>query len=76
MNGVMSNGVSPVARLNVGSMFSENWTKQAGHHASTWPVLDCESFWIVLPDTREDVSRSPAPNWKMPQQCDGPPITR
>ena len=41
MNGVMSNGFSPVARSNVGSMVSPNCTKQLGHHDSTSPVFDC-----------------------------------
>ena len=76
MNGVMSNGFSPVARSKVGSMFSVNCTKQLGHHASTWPDFDCDSLSIVLLAKRDEVSMSPARNWTTPQQCDGPPITR
>ena len=59
MNGVMSNGFSPVARSNVGSMFSVNCTKQLGHHDSTSPVLDRASLSMVLPANRDDVSASP-----------------
>jgi len=59
MNGVMSNGFSPVARSKVGSMFSLNCTKQLGHQASTSPVFDWASLLIVLPAKRDDVSVSP-----------------
>ena len=75
MNGVMSNGFSPVARSKVGSTVSPNCMKQLGHHASTSPVFDCDSLLMVLLAKRDEVSMSPARSWPMPQQWVGPPIT-
>ena len=54
MNGVMSNGFSPVARSKVGSTVSLNCTTQLGHQASTWPVFDCDSLLMVLAAKRAE----------------------
>ena len=75
MNGVMSNGFSPMARSMVGSTVSPNCMTQLGHHASTCLVFDCVSFWMVLLAKRPSVSMSPARSWLVPQQWVGPPIT-
>ena len=75
MNGVMSNGICPVARSTVGSTVSPNCMTQLGHHASTCPVFDCDSLLMVLLAKRPSVSMSPARSCAVPQQCVGPPIT-
>src|SRR3954447_9274319 len=76
MNGVMSNGRPPVARSMVGSVFSVNCTKQLGHQARTWPVLDCDRRLMELLATRDEPSVSPARHCCTPQQLAGPPRTR
>ena len=75
MNGVMSNGFSPVARSTVGSTVSPNCMTQLGHQASTCPVFDCDSLLMVLLAKRPSVSTSPARSCAVPQQWVGPPIT-
>jgi hypothetical protein len=75
MNGVMSNGISPVARSKVGSTVSPNCMTQLGHQASTFLVFDCDSLLMVLAAKRARVSVSPERSWFVPQQWVGPPIT-
>ncbi len=75
MNGVRSNGVSPVARSMVGSTVSLNCITQLGHQASTSPVFDCDSLLMVLLAKRPSVSISPARSCAVPQQWVGPPMT-